>query len=769
MPTPSPTRFARSWGYSLTRASPVATTPLLLASFTHCMFLSATLLFLVEPMMAKMALPLLGGSPAVWNTCLVFFQASLLAGYLYAHASVRWLGHRTQIALHLLLALAPFAVLPLAIPAGWKPPTATSPVLWVLGMLAVSVGLPFFLLSSNTPVLQRWFAQSGHSAAHDPYFLYAASNAGSLVGLLGYPLLLEPLLKLSAQSHLWSYGYGLFVAITALCAVLVWGKRGEAKTNRETEISAAPIAWKTRLRWIALALVPSSLMMSVTTQLTTDVPAIPLLWVLPLGLYLLSFVLVFARRQLVSHTWMVRRLPMLILLALYPIVTRSHMPFALLFVLYMSALFGVAMVCHGELALSRPAPARLTEFYLWISVGGVLGGIFNSLIAPVIFSTIVEFPLALIGAALLRPAVDAPALPMEKAARARRNDLLLPVALGVVTASILLLLEHMHVEFTASVQILLFGYSMLWCMSFGKRPVRFAAGLCALLMACSLYAGPYGRFLHTERSFFGVLRVGDSPDGKLRYLFHSAIVHGIQSQDPARSREPLAYYARSGPAGSVMSALQGRALTNEAGAPRKARWALVGLGAGAMACYRQPGESLTIYEIDPAVERIARDTRYFTFLSQCAPDASVELGDARLQLRKAPDGAYDLIVLDAFSGDTIPVHLVTREALQLCLRKLAPGGMLAFHISNSHLRLAPVFAALARDAGLTSLIDDDTVVSHAEAYAGKNASQWMVMTRTLADLGPLTTNPKWVPVALPEKSPVWTDDYSNLLGIIKWD
>jgi hypothetical protein len=405
----------------------------------------------------------------------------------------------------------------------------------------------------------------------------------------------------------------------------------------------------------------------------------------------------------------------------------------------------------------------------------VLGGIFNSLLAPVLFSTVLEFPLALIFAAILRPAVDLKPLTPEKAARAKRNDWLLPFILLICSATAITVLKHYGVSTNLSVQILLFGYSMLFCMSFGRRPLRFAAGTAALLIAFSLYSGAYGQFLHTERSFFGVLRVANDPTGKLRYLFHGAIVHGIQALDssgnPAgpASREPLAYYTRTGPAGSVLRNLESRPLSAPNGDPRHPRWAVIGLGAGAMACYFQPGESLTFYEIDPAVRRIAINPLYFTFLQQCAPAAPIILGDARLKLRDAPNASYNLIVLDAFSGDTIPMHLVTREALALYLRKLAPGGMLAFHISNSHLRLAPVFAALAQDAGLVSRIDDDTTLTHAEFDAGKNASQWMVMARTQADLGPLATDPHWAPVQVPQGTQVWTDDYSNLLRIIKWN
>jgi hypothetical protein len=752
----------------------------LLIVFTISMFVSATLLFLVEPMLAKMALPLLGGAPAVWNTCLVFFQATLLAGYLYAYAATKWLSRRTQIALQIALALMPFAVLPLHIPVGWEPPTESSPVLWVLAMLAVAVGLPFFVLASSTPMLQRWFSQSGHKSASDPYFLYAASNAGSLVGLLAYPLILEPTLRLSVQSSLWSWGYTAFLVLTAACGVLVWrAKSGvaavQAAPQEEDDDADCAATCRQRLRWIALAFVPSSLMMGVTTALTTDVPAIPLIWVLPLAFYLLSFVLVFAKRPPIPHEWLIRRLPFLMLLSLLAYVSKIYLPLMILFPLYLLTLFAVAMMCHGELALGRPKVSRLTEFYLWISLGGVLGGIFNSLVAPLIFSTVFEFPLVLIFAAALKPPVDQNPATSTEAARSRRNDLLLPLVLALCAAAVFLGVAHG--EFLSSsilkrLTVVAIGCLVLLCMSFGKRPIRFAAGLAVLLAAGLLYTGTYGPSLHTERNFFGALRVTNSPNGKFRYLIHGGTIHGAQSLDSAQSREPLAYYTSSGPAGSILRAMQAKTLYGSAGEARKASWAVVGLGAGAMACYLQPGESLTYYEIDPLVERVALNPNYFTYLQQCAPAARIVLGDARLQLRAAPDSSpdssYDLIVLDAFSGDMIPMHLMTREALALYMRKLAPGGMMAFHISNLYLQLGPTFGALAQDSGLVCLMMADNSLTQAQSDAGKLPSRWVVMARSRADLGALATDPRWMPVNVPPGTQVWTDDYSNLLRVIRW-
>ena len=742
---------------------------MLVVIFTISMFLSAALLFVVEPMLAKMMLPLLGGTPAVWNTCLVFFQGTLLAGYLYAHASLKWLGRKTQIAIHIIVVLLPLlciGLLPLHLPSGWEPPAQSNPLLWILALLSVSVGLPFFVLSSNTPILQRWFADSAHHQARDPYFLYAASNAGSLAGLLSYPLLLEPLLRLSQQSRLWSFGYVLFVALSVLCAVLIWNERGIPAPVAANPTDAPPDRerWKQRLRWIALAFVPSSLMLGVTTELTSDVPAIPLFWVLPLALYLISFILVFARKQRISREWMIRRLPFLILASLIPTVSQTKFPLVLLLLMYLTVLFAVAIVCHGELARSRPEVDRLTEFYLLISVGGVLGGIFNSILAPITFHSVLEFPLILICAALLRPPIDVKPLTGRAAVWAARKDWLLPLALGICMVLIFRGMAHAGIRPTRSLNILIFGYSLLWCMSFGKRPLRFAVGLVAVLIASTFFVGTFGHILDTERSFFGVLRVTNDPENKFRLLFHGGTIHGMQSLDPARRTEPLTYFTRTGPAGQIFKAAQASMPTGN--------WAIVGLGVGAMSCYLQPDQTLTYYEIDPLVATIAQDPRWFTIFRQCAPSAKVVLGDARLELRNGPDAHYGLIVLDAFSGDSIPMHLLTREALALYLRKLAPGGIIAFHVSNIYLDLAPTLASLAQDSHLACMVENDIDVPQAEIDQGRFPSIWVVMSRDQADLVYLAAETgypaKWQPMAAKPGARVWTDDYSNLLSAIRW-
>jgi hypothetical protein len=738
------------------------------AVFSVTMFVSAALLFLVEPMFAKMALPLLGGSASVWTTCLVFFQATLLAGYAYAHASAKLLGKRAQVAVHGAVLLAALALLPIHVPGGWTPPLQPNPVGWLLRLLLVAVGLPFFALSATTPILQEWFARSGHPSSGDPYFLYAASNSGSLLGLLSYPFVLEPLLRLSEQSRLWAFCYGWFLLLAIACILLVWRSPHNTSVRasvppwdaRDEELSARNTespTWPRRLRWVALAFVPSSLMLGVTTALTTDVPAIPLFWVLPLALYLLSFVLVFARKPLVSHLWLSRRAPFLILAAAIPIVLKGVLPFMILLLIDLLALFVVALVCHGEVARSRPDTQHLTEFYLWVSVGGVLGGAFNALLAPVIFNAVVELPIALVLAAWLCPAIGG----IEDTPRARRLDYLLPAVLGLGAAIAILALQAKGVPPGRMFNLLIFGPAAIWCLRFGTRPQRFALGLAALILASQVYAGPFGHILHCERSFFGVYRVCDDAERKYRILFHGGTAHGMQSLDPNRACEPLAYYTRRGPIGEVLEAFEGSPVENNV--------AVIGLGAGVMACYHQPPQRFTFYEIDPTVLHIAQNRRYFTYLSDCGFPVSVVLGDARLSLRDAPAHGYGMMVLDAFSGDSIPTHLLTREALALYLTKLAPNGVLAFHISNRYLDLQGVLGNLARDASLTCLINGDAEVSEDERREGKFASWWVVMARNANDLEALRRKPGWRVLQAEPGSRVWTDDFSNIVSILRFN
>ena len=490
-----------------------------------------------------------------------------------------------------------------------------------------------------------------------------------------------------------------------------------------------------RARWVLLAFVPSSLMLSVTTYLSTNIAPIPLLWVIPLAIYLLTFILVFMRRPLLPHTLMLRALPIVILPLIITLVAQATQPIVLMIVLHLLVFFVVAMVCHGAIARDRPAPAHLTEFYLWMSAGGVLGGLFNALLAPLLFTTVVEYPLVLVLACLLLETKSQQAAsdqhvesrtggwPWSLAARPFWLDLGLPVAVGALVVGAVLGARMAGINSSPAGFGLMFGVPSLICFSFSRRPMRFGLTIGAILLASMLYTSDQGQVLHAERSFFGIHRVLVDASARFHTLAHGSTRHGMQSLDPAQRDQPLTYYSRSGPIGQVLADISER----RAGA----RVAVIGLGAGSLACYKQPDQQWTFYEIDPSVVGIAHDPRYFTYMQDCAPDADILLGDARLSLVSAPDHAYDLIVLDAYSSDSIPVHLITREALALYQRKLAPGGVLAFHISNLYLDLKLALGNLSADAGLAGLWRDDLVLTHEEQASGKI---WLAM----GDHGPIS-------------------------------
>ncbi len=733
----------------------------MLILYTITIFVSAVLLFLVQPMFARMALPLLGGSPAVWNTALVFYQAALLVGYAYAHASTRWLGVRRQAAWHFVLLLVPLIVLPITIPAGWTPPTDSNPSLWLLGLLSVSVGLPFFAVSTSSPLLQKWFAATGNPAAADPYFLYAASNAGSLLALVSYPLVVEPHWRLAEQSRWWAVGYGMLVALMAGCGLWLRQAAPRSPTSSPTCAPASdlgvaksvPPNSRRRWRWVLLSFVPSSLMVSVTTYLSSDIAAVPLLWVIPLALYLVTFILVFARRTLISDAYLKRALPIVLVALVLLLAMQATEPISLLMALHLLAFFIVAMVCHGELARDRPDPHHLTEFYLWMSVGGVLGGAFNALLAPLIFTTVAEYPLTLVLACLL----EIRAGPAETNRRKILFDFAAPALLGLLTIGLILLVPKVLPPGVPLAAGLIFAPPVLACFFCSQRPLRFGLGLAAILLAGTLHQGEQGRSLYSARSFFGIHRVTVDATGQFHMLVHGKTIHGMQSLEPGRRTEPLTYYHPTGPIGQVFAAY---------GAGLKSPVAVVGLGAGSLASYGHPGQAWTFYEIDPVVERVAKEARYFTFLRDSPAKVEVILGDARLSLLSAPAQGFGLIVLDAYSSDAIPVHLITREALRLYLSKLAPNGLLAFHISNLHLDLKPVLARLGSDARLLCLVQSDTEITQAEKAAGKRASQWLVMAREKSDFALLAADPRWEsgPTEVSRQA-VWTDDYSSIMDV----
>ena len=745
----------------------------LLCVYAITLFVSSSLLFLVQPMFGKMVLPLLGGAPHVWITSMLFFQAALLGGYAYAHWAVSRLQMRRQALLHVAIVLLPLLMLPISVPDGWVPPAEGNPILWLLLLLLVSLGLPFFVVSTSAPLLQRWFSKTTHPAAKDPYFLYGAGNLGSMLALLAYPLLMEPTLPLASQTRLWAFGYGLLALGTIACGIImrrtphrgtVADVAGNEALGDETHgyealgdvalkegADESKLTGVRRLRWVALAFVASSFMLAVTTHITTDIAAIPLLWVIPLALYLLSFILVFSPSP-IPVRWPALVLPGVVIPLVLAMLSGVKRPQSVLIALPLIAFFVSALVCHGQIAADRPSPRHLTEFYLWIAVGGVLGGVFNALLAPVIFDGLVEYPLSIVLACLAAPPLAA----RRTTSQIDRFGLLvLPSAVILLTVLLTIGAERLWQQ---NGRIIGLGAALAICSIFVQRPLRFAIAIGAVMIAASINAGSETSVLYRQRTFFGVQRVLEDETGGFHRLMHGTTLHGIQNTAPELRREPLSYYHRESPIGHVLTELP---------AAKAPEIGLIGLGTGTLACYAQPGQRWVFYEIDPVMEQIARNPRLFTYLRDCPGEHQVVLGDARLSLRRVEDGRFGVLVVDAFNSDAIPVHLLTREAIQLYLSKLAPDGVVALHISNRYVDLEPVLADIAVDLDLTSRLRSDGQTLE-QARQGKSSSVWVVLARRPVDLGPLAQDPRWRSLTGRVGFRVWTDDFSDLFSVFRW-
>jgi len=732
--------------------------PLLFASAS---FLGAFLLFCVQPMIAKMVLPQFGGAPAVWNTCMVCFQAALLAGYGYAHAASGRLGDRRCALFHLGLLALPVLALPIAVPSSVS--AGGDPTLRLMGRLLAGAGLPIFVVATTAPLLQRWFASTGHRRAGDPYFLYAASNAGSLLALAGYITLVEPTLTLGDQARFWAWGYGGLAILVAACAVAA--RRAPPATApgpAGPTTGGGQIVARERALWVAQAFVPSSLLLDVTTYLTTDLAPVPMLWVVPLMLYLLGFIFAFANLPAWAGRGCALALPPAVVLTIGLTALLRVRPMAAPhwsnFAVHLATFFLAATACHAEMARRRPPPDQLTAYYPMISLGGVLGGLFNTLLAPLAFTWAAEYPLDLAMATLLVPANRS----RQAVGRVGRSlDLALPL---VVAGASYVLLRHWRDLWFASPPAYLPLVSLAVCLLFVRRPLRLALGLAAVALVITDRQDADRNVVLRERNFFGVLRVmANFPPG-METLVHGNVYHGMQrrSQEVSERVVPLLYYHPSGPIGQVFRAYEGAPVTGRVG--------VIGLGIGSMAAYGKPGREITFFEIDPAVERIARDPTYFHHLADSAARWRVVLGDARLSLGKEPDGAFGLIVLDAFSGDAIPVHLLTREALRLYLAKLADGGLIVLHLSNDYVDFEPVVGSLARDAGLVGLDrkEDIRQVPPAELERGRMPAHWVALARRQSDLARLADRPGWRPLAVRPGASVWTDSYSDLFSHLRW-
>jgi SAM-dependent methyltransferase len=710
--------------------------------------LSAFLMFSLEPFVGRLLLPLLGGSPSVWNTCILFFQAVLLAGYAWAHLGPRLGGERRHALLHAGLMLVSMLFLPIGLRVGSHAPDPRSPISWLLGSLTLSVGLPFVVLASTGPLLQRWFSRTGHREAGDPYFLYAASNLGSLAGLLAYPAVVERQLALHAQSLWWSMGYVLVAVLTGVCAIESRPFVGSSEPEGTTSPLAGTGRGLERLRWLLLAAAPASLLLGVTTYLTTDIAAIPLLWVVPLAVYLLTFIIAFARVPVLTYAVARRWQPLLVLVLIVFLFWGDIFAVAALLPFHLLTFFATALLCHSALAAARPPAGRLTEYYLWIAAGGAVGGLFNVLVAPVAFDAVLEYPLVLalacgIGAVATRP-------------RAFRRELVWPLVSVVImlgARQVFLKLGERGAAPPLGVMVLAVVASCVSAVAFYRqraRPAVFSAALTILVLAGYATQHSGGNVLLVERDFYGVKKVSLDSTLQGHILYNGSTKHGQQNLTPRLRATPVSYYARSGPVGDVFARLPAGGRVNVG---------IVGLGAGGLTPYARAGERWTYFELDPEVERIARDPRYFTYLADSRAPVRVVVGDGRLSLGKEPDRSVDLLVLDAFSSDAIPIHLLTREALRLYLQKLAPGGVLLVHLSNRYLDLGPVLATLVQDAGLLGWWR----FGQGSASDFADPAKWAVVARRRDDVGSIASDRRWRELT-GEGARVWTDEYSNVLG-----
>ncbi len=790
------------------------------ALFTGTIFAGAVLLFWIQPLFTKMALPLLGGSPLVWNTAMVFFQGMLLAGYAYAHGLSRWLGARGQLVVHAVVLGAAALALPIGIGADWRPDSGTPPAAWLMALLFASLGAPFFALAATAPLLQRWFSLGRHPHADDPYFLYAASNAGSVAVLLAFPFVLEPLLATGSQSVAWSFGFLVLAVGIVACGATNWriespaawggnrpsgsvlkkpgraetpgsGSSGSAMAGEfDSGTTARPLgsthgeetSWRRRAAWLAYSAVPSALLLGVTAHISTDIASAPLLWVVPLALYLLSFVNAFARKPLLPQLFATRAMAFALVLLAAVFLWRE--PAGIFLPLHLGAFFCVALACHAELARRRPPASSLTEFYLFLSLGGLLGGVFVALVAPQVFDSVLEYPLCLALAAALLPTkdlggkprsasdqriggeVDEPAVTNDcrgvghgwgVAGAIRRGDLVVAAAIAVAVLGATPLLNWIGLPFPRIAYPGLLALLAVFALSRQRRPPAFALCIAALLLG-SVRPPWTDDTIWSGRSFFGIYRVTESEDPARRTLIHGTTNHGGQWMPGEGVVKPTTYYTASSPAVEMLGKIRARS--------GGLRIGVVGLGPGALAYYRRAGEQWRYFEIDPLIAWLATDSGYFELMPRRAPAMPIVLGDARLSLAQEPDGHFDLLVLDAFSSDAIPAHLLTQEAIALYASKLGPNGVLLFHTSNRLLDLEPVLAGAVSELSFAARMGR---TAHVDKSANPTAtsSAWVAMATDAAALDALELGANWEPLDL-SRQQRWRDDFSNLVGIILW-
>lgn len=755
---------------------------LLTAAYSMAIFTAAILLFVVEPMVGKLMLPWLGGSASVWNTCMVFFQVMLLCGYAYAHFMSTRFSLKMQVAAHVVVLLLATVSLPIRL-SDAHPPSGNDPVAWLLLCLFLTVGMPFFAISATNPLLQSWFSRLKMARAADPYFLYVASNTGSLAGVACYPLLIEQRLRLSAQGYLFAGAYIILLLTIVVCgaAALAFskqsagasaGRRADAATGAGehracTGFDTTPVLAR-QLKWVALAAIPSSLMLGLTAYVTTDMASVPLFWAIPLGVYLISFVIMFANPS---------RLLLPALKALVPLFSLAS--FALLtsapamesykscqstvltgISVHILTLLVVACLCHGEIYRDRPDPRYLTKYYLLISIGGVAGSSLNAFLAPAIFHSAIEYPLVLGLAAVFLSLV-----PVSVSRRGPSPKFAFAIRLLAIAAVCLLsyqlepgtvgaLTRDLELPYQIAASILfLIGPATLLAIALGRGVWQYRLMLLVIL-ASAIYQfdSANSSVVFRSRNFFGSLSLRLNKSGDVLEQWSGPTRHGQQYLSPNLRDTPTTYFSRSGPAGAVLESL----LKDDDGASV----AVIGLGTGTLASYIHRGETITFYEIDPDVIAIADKPLYFTYLlSARQRNACVKLvqGDGRVKMGKAPDNTYDIIILDAFSSDFIPTHLLTREAMAVYHKKLKKDGILLFHLSNKYYDLGPVVGNLMADAGLLPAWKNDC-----ETTDEKDASEWMAAAQSEESLSRLTSL-GFEPVTPRRDVQDWCDDFSNPL------
>lgn len=729
--------------------------------------LSAFLLFSVEPLVGRLVLPVFGGTPAVWATTLFFFQTVLLAGYLYGHVSVTQLG-RFGPPIH--LALAALALYMLVNAPGQIAALrndATLPVIDLIGILIAIIGLPAFVLTTTTPLLSGWFHAAREEDQGDPYWLYALSNAGSLLALLAYPILIEPRLGLGAQRGVWAIGFAGLVALigwAGLRAMPDLARRSRATSYAPdfpmaSAVAVAPatgvIDWPRRCRWLLLAAIPSGLLLAVTNFVATDLVSAPMLWVLPLGLYLISFIVAFSPRGGRLIGWAVAAAPAMVTLLWVPYGSAGGWPILVLLASELLAFAIVAIALHGRLAQDRPDPDRLTEFYLIISIGGALASAFVAIIAPNFFPDIWEYPILLVGALAALALVARPRASGTSSGKLNFGPFfaglpgrLLPYLVGAgLLAAVLLATESLAGE--AGIRWLLVGALILL---FGGRPWFLALATALVLTLATLILKPAAEF--RDRSFFGVTEVIRERDGAMVVLMNGTTVHGAQLTDPARRRTPISYYGASGPVGDIFE------VAADSSAVDTKKIAVVGLGAGGLAAYLDSWMSMTFFEIDPVVIEAASDTRFFTYLSDAPGRPDIVLGDARLTLANEPDAIYDLLIADAFTSDSIPIHLITVEGIRDAVRTLAPDGVIAFNVSSRYYDIKPAISAALAELDMTTLSRSGIGSEDGTLFP----SVWLAAARSSESLSAFRAL-GW-DVVTPADHP-FTDDYADLLSYLK--